>query len=137
MNVAASEIKAILERYKKYTVMGLSPNPAKTSHSVSAAMQGFGYDLVGVNPDGQAAGTMPAYRTLAEAPLSHRGLVNVFRRPEHIPFVVDEVLTAGGVEVLWLQLGIFHVEAERRAEQAGLRVISNHCIFVEYKKWMR
>jgi uncharacterized protein len=71
---------------------------------------------------------------LKEVPETNRKFVDVFRRSEAIPEVVDEVLSAGGVEVLWLQLGIAHADAERRAEEAGIKVISNRCLLVEHKK---
>ena len=69
-------------------------------------------------------------------PASHRKFVDVFRRPEHIPDVVDEAIAVGGVEVLWLQLGISNPEAEAKAEAAGIKVISNRCLLIEYEKYM-
>lgn len=51
-----------------------------------------------------------------------------------IPQVVNEILVVGGVEVLWLQLGISHPEAESRAEDAGIRVVSNRCLVIEHRK---
>tara|TARA_B110001454_G_scaffold16145_1_gene14549 strand:- start:40871 stop:41023 length:153 start_codon:yes stop_codon:yes gene_type:complete len=49
--------------------------------------------------------------------------------------VVDEVINTGGVEVLWLQLGISHPEAELKAENAGIKVVSNRCLIIEHKRW--
>lgn len=66
--------------------------------------------------------------------MADRRFVNVFRRSENIPEVVDEVLALGGTEVLWLQLGIAHPEAEKKAERAGLKVVSDRCLIIEHRK---
>jgi predicted CoA-binding protein len=72
---------------------------------------------------------------LADVPADYRKFVDVFRASDRVPDVVDEALSVGGVEVLWLQLGISHPEAEKRSEQAGIRVVSNRCLIIEHKKW--
>ncbi|OYZ10973.1 MAG: CoA-binding protein, partial [Bdellovibrio sp. 28-41-41] len=61
--------------------------------------------------------------------------LDVFRSSDKIPDVVEEVIATGGVEVLWLQLGISHPEAELKAEKAGIKVISNRCLIIEHKRW--
>jgi predicted CoA-binding protein len=136
MNVKDSEIKGILEQYRKITVIGLSPDSSKPSHTVPFIMKSMGYDIVGVYPRGTEINGVPTYKNLTEVPAEFRKFVNVFRRSEAIPEVVEEVLSVGGVEVLFIQLGISHPEAELRAEQAGIRVISNRCLYIEYKKWL-
>lgn len=75
------------------------------------------------------------YNTLETVPAEYRKFVDVFRSSERIPEVVDEVLKVGGVEVLWLQLGISNPEAEARAKEAGIKVISNRCLAIEHRKW--
>lgn len=134
MNVKDSEIKALLSKYKKFTVYGLSPDPAKPSHSVPMYMKSQGYDIVGTYPKGEEIGGVRIYPSLREVPAEYRKFVDVFRASEAIPRVVDEILEMGGVEVLWLQLGIEHAEAEKRAESAGIRVVSNRCILVEHRR---
>jgi predicted CoA-binding protein len=91
---------------------------------------------VGTYPKEKEIAGFKIYKTLAEVPAEYRKFVDVFRASDKIPDVVDEILAAGGVEVLWLQLGISHPEAEKRAEDAGLRVVSNRCLAIEYKKWI-
>lgn len=135
MNVNDNEIKEILNRYKKLTVYGLSPDAEKPSQRVPLFMRSKGYDVVGVYPrPGDIAG-FKIYASLTEVPAEYRKFVDVFRRPESVPEVVDEILKVGGVEVLFLQLGINHPEAERRAETAGIKVISNRCLHIEYTKY--
>ena len=135
MNVQNSDIKKILEHHKKISVYGLSPDGEKASHYVPEYMRLHGWDLVGTYPKNHQAGGFQIYDSLKQVPSDYRKFVNVFRSSERIPEVVEEVLEAGGTEVLWLQLGITHPEAETRAAKAGLQVISNRCLIIEHKKW--
>ncbi len=135
MNVRDNEIKGILERHKKFAVYGLSPDADKPSHYVPLYMRDQGWEIVGTYPKPHQAGGFKIYSALAEIPTEYRKFVDVFRSSERIPAVVDEVLSVGGVEVLFLQLGISHPEAEARAEAAGIQVISNRCLIIEHKRW--
>lgn len=134
MNVADSEFKNLLRQYKKICVYGLSPDTSKPSHSVPAYMRSEGYDVVGIHPRGEDFAGFKIYKSLSDIPAEYRKFLNVFRRPENIPDVVEEVLKVGGVELLWLQLGISNLEAERRAEAAGIKVVSNRCLYIEHRK---
>ena len=133
MNVKDSEFLEILEKYKKITVVGISPNEDRPSHQIPLYMKRNGYEVVGVNPGHDEIAGMKIYPNLAAVPAEYRKFVDVFRRPEHIPDVVDDALKAGGVEVLWLQLGIANPDAEKKAEAAGMRVISDRCLLVEHR----
>ncbi|MFS4460334.1 CoA-binding protein [Bdellovibrio sp. HCB2-146] len=135
MNVQDSEIKALLEKYKKFSVYGLSPDSTKASHYVPAYMRDHGWQMVGTYPKNHSAGGFQIYDSLKDVPAEYRKFVDVFRSSDRIPEVVDEVLAVGGVEVLWLQLGISHPEAELRAEKAGIKVVSNRCLIIEHKRW--
>lgn len=135
MNIQESEIKGLLEKYKKFAVYGLSPDPTKASHYVPLYMREHGWQMVGTYPKEHDAGGFKIYKTLKDIPAEYRKFVDVFRSSDRTPEVVDEVLEVGGVEVLWLQLGIAHPEAEARAEKAGIKVVSNHCLIVEHKKY--
>jgi uncharacterized protein len=137
MNVKESEIKALLEKYKKFCVYGLSPDAEKPSHYVPLYMRSQGWEMVGIYPKGHSEGGFQMYPSLKDVPVEYRKFVDVFRSSDKIPDVVDEVLSVGGVEVLWLQLGISNPEAEARAEKAGLKVVSNHCLIVEHKRWFK
>ncbi len=135
-------IAKLLQECRSIAVVGLSPRPERTSHAVSAVMQRHGYRIIPINP--QAAGQMIlgelCYGSLQEAAqaLAVQGqsmdLVNVFRRSEDVPPVLDETLaiqSLAQVKGFWLQLGISHAESEQRAAAAGLGVVSNRCIKVE------
>lgn len=135
MNIQDSEFKSLLEKYKKFAVYGLSPDPDKASHYVPLYMRDHGWDMVGTYPKSHNANGFQIYKSLKEVPAEYRKFVDVFRSSDRIPDVVDEVLEVGGVEVLWLQLGISHPEAEAKAEKAGIKVVSNRCLIIEHKKF--
>lgn len=135
MNVKDSEIKNIMSAYKKIAVYGLSPDPQKPSNSVPAFMRDHGWDLVGTYPKPHEVGGFKIYKSLKEVPAEYKKFVDVFRSSDRIDEVVDEVLEVGGVEVLWLQLGIANAAAEARAEKAGIKVISNRCLVIEHRRW--
>lgn len=134
MNVNDSELKVLMQKHKKFVVYGLSPDSNKPSQGVPRYMKSQGWDPVGTYPKPHDVGGFQIYKNLAEVPIEYRKFVNVFRSSDKIPEIVDEVLNVGGVEVLWLQLGIFHPAAEARAEKAGLKVISNRCLHIEHQR---
>ncbi len=135
MNIQDSEFKQIMSQYKKFCVLGLSPDGSKPSQRVPIFMRSKGWDPVGVYPGKNEINGFNIYADLSQVPAEYRKFVDVFRRPEHIPAVVDEIIAVGGVEVLWLQLGISHPEAEKKAEAAGIKVISNRCLHIEYERF--
>ncbi|MEN0058900.1 MAG: CoA-binding protein [Bdellovibrio sp.] len=135
MNVPDSGIKSLLQKYKKFAVLGLSPDSTKPSHYVPAYMRDHGWETVGVYPKFHEEDGFKIYSELADVPEEYRKFVDVFRSSDRIPEVVDDILNVGGVEVMWLQLGISHPEAEKRAEAAGIKVVSNRCLIIEHKKW--
>lgn len=136
MNVKDADFKKLLEKYKKITVLGMSPDNTKPSQKVPLFMRSKGYEIVGIHPSETEIAGMKVYPTLKDVPAEYRKFVDVFRRSDKLPEVVDEVLAAGGVEVLWIQLGLTHPEAEKRAEAAGIKVISDRCLHIEYNKHM-
>lgn len=135
MNVQDSEIKGLIAKYKKFCVYGLSPDGSKPAQRVPQFMRSKGYDIVGVYPRAGDIDGFKIFQRLEDVPAEFRKFVDVFRRSEAIPEVVEEVLKVGGVEVLFLQQGISHPEAEKQAEAAGIKVISNRCLHLEYVKY--
>jgi len=135
MNVKDEEIKGLLEKYKKFSVYGLSPNTEKPSHYVPLYMKEQGWDAVGTYPKNHNESSFVIYNDLKLVPSEYRKFLDVFRASDKIPELVDEVIEVGGVEVLWLQLGIHNQEAEKKAEEAGIKVISDRCLIIEHKKW--
>ncbi|MCX7978675.1 MAG: CoA-binding protein [Bdellovibrionaceae bacterium] len=119
MNTNNAEIDEILRKYKKICIIGISSDQSKPSYRVPLFLKSKGYDIVGVRPGGGRVGDFICYSSLSEVPGEYRKFVDVFRPPQAIPEVVEEVLKVGGVEVLFLQLGITHPDAEKRAEEEG------------------
>jgi predicted CoA-binding protein len=134
MNVKDSEIKKLMQTYKKFVVYGLSPDPQKASHYVPGYMRDHGWEVVGTYPKNHQENEFKIYESLKSVPAEYRKFVDVFRSSDRVPQIVDEVLEVGGVEVLWLQLGISNPEAEARAEKAGIKVVSNRCLIIEHQK---
>ncbi|MCW7468444.1 CoA-binding protein [Leptospira kanakyensis] len=135
MNVADSEIKSLLESYKKITVYGLSQDLSKPSHYVPAYIRDKGWEVVGTYPKEHSVGGFKIYKSLEEVPKEDRKFIDVFRSSDKVPEVIDEILSLGGTEVIWLQLGIYHPEAEKKAEDAGIRVVSNRCLIIEHRNY--
>ena len=111
-------------------VVGLSSDPSRPSYDVSRYMQRQGYRIIPVNPSEREVLGEPAYATLQDIPVPV-DVVNVFRRPEHVPAVVDAAL-AIGAPVLWLQLGVGHQAAAEHAQAGGMAVVMDRCIKVEH-----
>ena len=112
-------------------VVGLSDDPVKPSHYVSAYMQTAGKRILPVNPAIDRVLNETAYPTLTALP-EKPGLVNVFRLPRAIPAVVDEMI-ALGLKQIWVQQGIMHREAAQHAEAHGISVVMDRCLMIEHR----
>lgn len=124
-------IRWVVESPKTVAVVGLSDNPSRPSHHVSAEMQARGFRIVPVSPKGETILGEPVYRSLAEIPFPV-DVVNVFRRSEHIMEVVrDMAQMATRPKVLWLQQGIVNDEAMAAAAAMGVAPVQDRCIYVE------
>ncbi|MDI4662735.1 CoA-binding protein [Xanthobacter autotrophicus] len=129
-----AHIRAILSQVRTIAIVGASANAARPSYLVMKYLSERGYRVFPVNP-GQAGKTVAGLTfvaTLADVP-EPIDMVDVFRAPEHVPAVVDEVLKLAPLpKVLWTQLGVRNDEAAARAEAAGLQVVMNRCPKIEY-----
>jgi predicted CoA-binding protein len=119
-------------RGRTIAVVGLSENPGKPSHYVSAYMQQHGYKIYPVNPSIESVLGEKSYASLTELPVKP-DVVNVFRVPAMVPAIVDEMLMLA-LKDLWVQLGIVNEEAAQRAEEGGIRVVMDRCIMVEHRR---
>lgn len=133
-NPSADEIKVLLHQVKTIAVVGLSPKAARPSHSVSRAMQGFGYRIIPVRPAVEEVLGERAWPDLYALPCTP-DLVDVFRAPEHIGPIVDACIELG-IEAIWLQDGVVNEAAAIRAKQAGMTVIMDRCIYRDYIQLM-
>lgn len=125
-------ITKILEQYKTLAVVGLSSKPMRPSHGVAAYMKAHGYRVIPVNPNEKSVFGEKAFESLRAVPGAVEVAV-IFRRPEFVPEVVEEAIKKG-VRVIWMQEGVMHEEAARRARAAGLEVIQDKCILKEHAK---
>lgn len=133
VNPDRDEIDALLRRARTIAVVGLSGNPARTSHGVAAAMQRFGYRVIPVNPAldttlGEQAVPDLAHLAAALREGEQVDIVNVFRGPEHVAAIVDECI-ALSLPALWLQEGVIDEAAALRARAAGITVVMDRCIY--------
>ncbi len=129
------DIEEILRECKTVAVVGLSPRPNRPSHSVSAYLQDNGYRIVPVNPMVDEVLGEQSYPDLESIPF-HVELVDVFRRSEEVPTVVEQAIRAGA-EAVWLQLGVIHHEAAARAAEHGLDVVMDKCTAIEHRALVR
>lgn len=124
-----SEIRDILERVRRVAVVGASSSEDKPANYVPAFLQQHGYEVVPINP-GQAGKEIlgeTAYASIADVP-GKIDMIEVFRRPEHVEGVVDEILALPEKpDVLWLQIGVHNEAAAKKAEAAGITVVSERC----------
>jgi uncharacterized protein len=128
------ELRAILTRYRRIAVVGLSANPMRPSNSVARFLIANGYDVTGVNPNlaGKTVLGRPVYASLAELPEPPE-IVDVFRRSEYVADVAEQSI-AVGARVLWTQLGVKDDAAAARARAAGLQVVQNRCTAIEHER---
>ncbi|AFY78474.1 putative CoA-binding protein [Pleurocapsa sp. PCC 7327] len=123
-------IRDILTNAKVIAVVGHSDKPHRTSYQIAQFLRSVGYRVYPVNPAVAEIEGQPSYPTLKEIPESV-DIVNVFRRSEHLSEIVDEAI-AIGAKTVWAQLGVSDAAAARKAIGAGLNIIMDACIKVEY-----
>jgi predicted CoA-binding protein len=116
-------------------VVGHSDNPHRTSYQIAAYLRQAGYRVYPVNPTVNEIDGEPCYPTLAAVP-EPIDIVNVFRRSEYLPGVVEEAI-AVGARSIWAQLGVYDSGAEQRANAAGLPVVMDTCIKVVHAQMIR
>jgi uncharacterized protein len=121
-----AELRQILATVKTIAVVGLSDKPERPSYGVAAYLQGQGYRIIPVNPNLREVLGEKAYPSLQDIP-TPVDVVDVFRRSEYVPAIVDNAI-AIGAKVIWLQLGVIHEEAAARAEAAGLTAVRDNCM---------
>lgn len=125
-------IADILRECNTIAVVGLSSNPMRPSHEVSEYMQRAGYRIIPVNPNETEVLGEKSYARLEDVP-DAIDVVNIFRRPEEVPPVVESAIRIGA-PVVWMQLGIENEGAAEKARAAGLTVVEDACILVEHRK---
>jgi len=131
-NAPDEEVRRILAAARTVAVVGISDNPERDSYRVAAYLKEHGYRVVPVNPKLDAVLGEKAYPNLAAIPFSV-DVVDIFRKPEAIPEVVDEAIRTRA-KVVWMQEGLAHNASADRARAAGLEVVMSKCIMKEHRK---
>ena len=128
-NPPDDEIRRILQTYKKVAVVGLSSNPGRASHGVARYLQGQGFKIIPVNPKETEILGEKAYPDLSSIPEKFE-IVDIFRKSEHVPAIVDEAIRAGA-KVVWMQQGVINHDAAIKASENGLAVVMDRCMLKE------
>ena len=127
-------VKDILKTSNTIASVGLSSNPEKDSHWVVTYLKNNGYKIIPVNPTADEIMGEKSYASLSEIP-EKVDIVQIFRKPEDVPPVVDEAIKMGA-KVVWMQEGIVNEEAEQAAEDAGLFVVMDVCMRAAHQ-WLK
>ena len=130
----ARERQAILRRTRSVAMVGASPHPARASNFVATYLLGASdYDLYFVNPNAEEILGRPVYPSLDALPVTP-DLVDVFRRLEDLPDVLDATIAAGA-RTFWTQFGLYDEALAQRGVDAGLTVVMDRCLKVEHARF--
>ena len=133
-NPAPDEIRQLLNSIHSIAVVGLSPNPARPSFRVAQGLQGFGYRIIPVRPMIDRVLGEKAYPDLGSLP-ELPDIVDVFRAAEHVPAIVESCIKLG-IKRIWLQDGVINEEAAQRANEAGITVVMDRCMWRDAVKFV-
>ncbi len=128
------EIAALLRGIRRIAVVGCSPKPWRDSHRVARYLIEVGYDIVPVNPEADAIFGLRVYPSVRDVPGSV-DLVDIFRRSELVPPVVEDAI-ASGAKAVWMQDGVIHEAAAQCAIAAGLAVVMDRCILRDHRAFL-
>jgi len=135
------DLMAKILAMKTVAVVGLSKDPSRPSYDVAAYLKAHGYRIVPVNPTVDEVLGEKSYRSLLDLPDQLKReieIVEIFRRAEDVSPIVDQAVQlrreGGHPKVVWMQLGIVNEAAARKAKEAGLDVVMDHCMKIEHAR---
>jgi predicted CoA-binding protein len=128
-------VTRILKTSRTIAVVGLSNRKFRPSYGVADYLKSVGYRIIPVNPLEKEVLGEKCYARLEDIP-EKVDVVNIFRRSEFVPDIVDSAIRIGA-RAVWMQEGVNHHEAAERARRAGLFVIMNSCILKEHVRRLR
>jgi predicted CoA-binding protein len=131
-NPSWNEIEGILERAKRIAIVGLSPKEERDSHKVAKYLVENGYEIVPVNPGQKEILGQKCYKTLEDIPYPV-DVADLFLNSTRVPAVVDQAINKG-IGIIWMQLGVIHHEAAKKAREAGVIVVMDLCMKEEHEK---
>ncbi|MGA7193207.1 MAG: CoA-binding protein [Anaerolineales bacterium] len=126
------ELKQILQTIKTVASVGVSSNEEKPSYGIFYYLKEHRYQMIPVNPTASEILGLKVYPDLASIP-QKIDVVQVFRKPEDVPPVVDAAIRIGA-KIVWMQKGIVNEDAARKAEAAGLKVVMNRCMMETHQR---
>ena len=124
------EIKKIYE-LKNIAVVGMSKNEEKPAHFVPKFLIEQGYNVIPVNPTATEILGKKSYSAIADIP-ENVDIVDVFRRSEDVPPVIDDAIRKKGIKVIWMQSDIYNEQAEKKARENGMDIVYNRCMKEEH-----
>lgn len=130
-NPPSEEILEILRKVKKIAIVGLSPKENRDSNKVARYLMKQGYEIIPVNPGQRQILGQTCYKSLSDIPFDV-GMADLFLNPKRVPPVVGQAIDKG-IPIIWMQLGVVHNEAARKAMEAGIQVIMNKCVKMEHQ----
>ena len=128
----SDEIKKILQTTQKIAVVGLSPKEERDSNKVAKYLLERGYDIVPVNPGQKEILGKTCYKNLTDIPFPV-DVVDMFLNPKRVSPIVDQAIEIGA-PILWMQIGVIHNEAAKKAKEAGMTVVMDRCIKDEHER---
>jgi predicted CoA-binding protein len=129
------QISEILRASRTIAVVGLSAKRYRPSYGVAEYMQRAGYRIIPVNPHETEVLGEKCYPDVESVP-EPIDIVDIFRRSEFVPEIVEAAIRKGA-KVVWMQEGVIHEEAARRAQEAGLEVVMDRCILKDHRRLAR
>ena len=133
-NATPDEIREILTSARRIAIVGHSDRPDRDSYRVGRYLAGQGYEIFAVNPNAASSGTIRFYPDLASVP-GPIDVVDIFRKPDAIPAVVDEAIRLGA-QTIWMQDGLADNTAAARARAAGLKVVMSRCMARDHRSML-
>ncbi len=131
------ELKETLCSCKTIAVVGISPKEDRPSYIVASYLKSKGYRIIPVRPDGELILGEQVYRSLLEIPKEIGvEIVDIFRKSEDVPSIVEEAIQRGA-KVVWMQEGVIHKEAGEKAKKAGLKVVMDRCLKKEHQRLLK
>ena len=126
------DLRRILNDYKRVAIVGLSDDWSRPSNFAAKYLLDHGFEMIPVNPKYPEILGQKCYADLRDIP-TPVDIVDLFQRVERIPPFVDQAIEIGA-KVVWMQLGIIHHEAAQKARDAGLEVVMDRCMKIEYAR---
>ena len=120
-------------KLKNIAVVGMATNGTKPAHFIPKCLIGQGFNVVPVNPTASEILGRKSYPRITDIP-QHIDIVDVFRRSEDVPALVDNAVKKRGLRVIWMQTGIYNEAAKKTAKEKGIDVVFNRCMKEEHKR---